>query len=557
VFREGQFAHDLIYESALASVPLPIARQLHAELARYLQAHDGTPARIADHWLAAQQWEAAGQALRRAAVDAGHARRWREQADLLAQAVACFERTGDRAARFEALLARVDALVYCDLGDETLACARAAEAAAADEAEQLRATLALLQVLTHRGDVDASIAVGQRGLALAHASGDRDAQMRLALPLSGNLCDAQRAGEALALLEPLRGWADRGASPAERCEYHIALGMALDQSSRLTEAIGALEQACAIARAESLTATLSEALSNLASAQAKTGRVRRAVELGRQAVGLMTDGEPLAGRPIQSQLMLAHRLRDLGRYAEALPMFETALAAFEAEGSAYWRFAAAHRLALAFLQLGQYARAGRLLAEEVSVHVPRTQALWAMVRAELARLSGPERRRDALGLIRQALDLLGGDPEDGAYRMACLFATAIVPPDEGEALATALAAWANARERYGLAMAAHVRAAGCALAQEAPIRALPHAEAALRLAPDYEADSHYRGELWLTAARTMRALDDRAGAEQWVQAGRAWIDSVARAHVPAEFRDSFLNRNPVNRDLLALATGLG
>jgi len=33
-----------------------------------------------------------------------------------------------------------------------------------------------------------------------------------------------------------------------------------------------------------------------------------------------------------------------------------------------------------------------------------------------------------------------------------------------------------------------------------------------------------------------------------------WVETTAREHVPDEFRDSFLNRNPVNRELLRAAS---
>ncbi|HXF45739.1 MAG TPA: AAA family ATPase [Burkholderiaceae bacterium] len=556
VFRDGAFAHDLIAEAARASVPAPVARELHAELARYLGERGGPVVRIAEHCLASEQWHPAGMALVQCAAEAGRARRWREQAALLERAVACFDRLGDTGARFEALLARVHALIYCDLGEETLASARAAEAAAVTDGQRVRAALALLHVLTHRGDTAEAVAVARRGLDLARASNDQDAEMRFTLPLSGNLCDQQRAADALQLLEPIREWVDANAGPCERCEYYIALGVALDQTSRLGAAIQAFETACAIAREHDATAALAEAMSNLASAHAKVGRVQRAVALGRQAVDLMRGDEPPAGRPMQSQLMLAHRLRDLGHFSEALPLFETALAAFQAAGSTYWWFAAAHRLALAYLQLGQPARAARLLAREPAGEPPRTRAMWTVVRAEAARLSSGDRRQEARALFRQALDLLKNDPENGAYRIATLFATAGVPPEEGEAMATSLAAWANARERFGMAMAAHVRAAQCALAQRAAARALPHVEAALRLAQDYCADSQYRAELWLTAARVLLALGREAEAAEQIKQGCDWVDTLARDHVPAEFRDSFLHRNPVNRELLTLATRL-
>lgn len=549
VFRDGAFAHDLIHEAALASVPPPIARQLHGEIAEYLSAHDVEPQRLAEHRLAAGQWAPAAAALLRAAARSRAARRWREAAEQFAQAADCFERARDATGRFEALAARSQVLVYCDLGDEALASARAAQQAAVEPGQRVRAAVALTELLVHRGDIADALATADAGMALARAYNDRASECRLAVAASGCLCDLQRACEALALLEPLRGWLEANGAPADRCEFLTALGLALDQSSRLSEARRVLEQACELARAAGLTELLSEATSNLASTHAKMGRVRRAAELGAHAVELMRTDAGLAGRPVQSQLMLAHRLRDLGRYAEAIPLFEQALASFRADGSRYWIAAAEHRLALAWLQLGQYARAQRLLAHVPTCDTARAKAMWLAVRAELARVSSAG-GREAVGLVRQAMDVLAGDAEDGAYRIVTLFATAIVPADEGEALATALAAWANARERFGTALAAHVRAAHCALAQSAAGRALPHVEAALRLAPEYDTDSLYRGELWWVAYRVYTASHDPAAARRMLAEGCEWVQAIAREHVPAEFRDGFLHRNPVNRGLL-------
>ena len=98
--------------------------------------------------------------------------------------------------------------------------------------------------------------------------------------------------------------------------------------------------------------------------------------------------------------------------------------------------------------------------------------------------------RDGLPAMRQAL-LMIDNPEDTYRRIATLFATRLVPPEEGEALATGLAAWASARERQGVALAGHVRAAACALQQHAPARALPHSLAALHLSTAREPEKFF------------------------------------------------------------------
>jgi len=553
IFRDGAFVHDVIGEAALASVPAPIARQLHAEIARYLGERNGEPARVAGHWLAAGQWGAAGTALVEAALRSRAALRWTEAAAELDEAARCFERVDDRAARFEALIVRSEVLVYCSLGAESVACARTAWKEASTVDERVRAATVLAGLLAHRGDSAEVIAIGSDALELARSSGDRAAEVRLAMRVSGALSNLQRLPEALALLEPLQAWVDAHAEPMVRADFYMAQGFALDLGSQLTDAVRALEASCAVAIAAGLDIVLAEATSNLATTNAKLGRVRRAAELGRQAVELMRQGEPVAGRSLQTQVLLAHRLRDLGRYAEALPLFDESLAHFRAARSRHWVAAAAHRLAIAWMQLGQFARAQRLLTKDHGDPAPRSQAMWAASRAELARLQAGK-MAEAQRQIRLAIELLEPWPEDGAYRIDTLFATAILAPEEAEPLATGLAAWASARERHGMALAAHMRAAAIAQSIGEWRRALPHVEAALRLAPDFEMDSMNRGELWLAAYRAYAAAGDDALARQVLDEGVGWVRGVASAHVPPEFRESFLHRNPVNRELLRAAT---
>jgi uncharacterized ferritin-like protein (DUF455 family) len=65
----------------------------------------------------------------------------------------------------------------------------------------------------------------------------------------------------------------------------------------------------------------------------------------------------------------------------------------------------------------------------------------------------------------------------------------------------------------------------------------------------------YRAQIWLEA---VRALDETDPDEQrrLVQRAARWVNETAQKRVPPEFRDSFLNRNPVNRELLTLASRL-
>jgi DNA-binding SARP family transcriptional activator len=553
VLRDGAFAHDLIHEAAMASVPAAIARRLHAEIAAFLEAAGTEPARVAGHWTAARRPKEAGAAFTRAAARAGDAGRRVEEASLFERAAECFERCGDGGARFEALLARAEAMIFNDLGEATLAAMHAAEKVARNDDEMMRALLRKAEYLGECSDSEAAVKAGRAGIALARKAQRADLALLFSVVVAGGLCDLRRVDEALALLAPFRERDTTAVAPRSRIGYLIQLGITLDLANRLADALGAFDEAREIAASHGLKDLLANALSNLATTTSKRGELGRAIEFGRQGLQLWRESELLKGTPLQTQALLAHRLRDIGHYDEAISMLEEALQEFRRAGTRHWIFATAHRLALAYAHVGQHARALKLLAEDPADQPVKAQAVWIAHRAEVARLAGGS----ALRPIRVALSMLGGDLDDGNNRLVSLFASAIVPPAEGESMATAIAAWAAARERFGMAIAAHVRAAGCAMARGAPDRARPQIEAALRLFADHEPDNFYRAELWWVASGAFRATGQDAQADRMLVEGAEWIRRIAAEHVTVEYRDTFLERNPVNRALLAAAGGLG
>ncbi|PWB63201.1 MAG: hypothetical protein C3F16_05500 [Betaproteobacteria bacterium] len=553
VLLDGAFAHDLIHEAALASVPAAIARRLHAVIAAFLAAASGEPGRVAGHWLAARRHKEASAAYLQAAARARETGRRMEEARLLDEAAACFAKCGDAGARFEALLSRAEAMIVVDLGDVTLAAVQAAEEAAMTDDQRLRALLRKAEYLGHRSDELAAVEAGRRGLALAKKARRPDLAVLFSVVVAGGLCELRRVGEALEVLEPLRREGDSGLAPRTRAEYFVQLGIAYDLSNRLSEALGAFEAARAVATEHAFRDILATTLSNLATTTSKRGELRRAVDFGRQGLQLWREAEALRGTPLQTQALLAHRLRDIGHYAEAIAMLEEALAEFRRAGTLHWTFGTAHRLALAYSHVGQHERALKLLAEDPAGLPVKARAIWVAHRAEVARLAGGA----ALKPIRVALALLGGDVDDGNNRLVSLFAAPIVPAAEGETMAAAVAAWAEARERFGMAVAAHSRAAGCALVLGAVDRALPQVEAALRLFADYEPDNFYRPELWWVAHQVFARGGRVADAARALADGRDWVEHVAAEHVPPSFRESFLTRNPVNRALLALRPASG
>ncbi|MBA4178509.1 MAG: hypothetical protein C0505_18410 [Leptothrix sp. (in: Bacteria)] len=550
VLVDGAFAHDLIFEAALASVPASVARQLHAEVAAFLAARQGAPARLAQHWAAAGRWREAGAAFQGAAERTLQAGRPADAAALLADAAAAYQRCGLAGPRFEALVER--ARLLCNSQPDAAAQAAVAEvqALAQDAAQHLAALDATLTLAMSRSETHLQLEAGREAQAAARAAGRPELELRFALAVADALCDLRRAGEAVVLLEPFAAWVRAHGATEMQFDYWCGVGMALDYADRLREALPAWDAARDLAQRAGRADMVWRALANAASTLAKMGLVERAALQVEQACGIARAGE--AGEPTvrlhQTHVTWAHRLRDLGRLGPAMGLLEDALVAFERAGAVADRAGTEHRLAQIFQQLGQPARAQLLLAADHAGLPPGLAMMRLVHRADLAHQLG----RDGLPLMRQALAVIA-QPDDVYHRVASLFATRLVPADEGEALATSLAAWASARERLGMALAGHVRAAACALALGAPRRARPHAEAALHLVAERRPDSFYLPELWLVAGRVETALGHAAAAAAHWQAGAAWVQRTAAEHVPEPFRDSFLRRNAVNAELLAAA----
>jgi hypothetical protein len=100
-------------------------------------------------------------------------------------------------------------------------------------------------------------------------------------------------------------------------------------------------------------------------------------------------------------------------------------------------------------------------------------------------------------------------------------------------------------------MAAYARRAGC-LWRHDPALALEAAQRALELAASFDSRDLYRPELYLNAAHAMRAAGLEDEARQQLALARAWImNCVTSGQVPEPFVDSFLHRNPINRDILS------
>ncbi len=557
VLRDGGFTHDLIFEAARDSVPAPIARQLHAEIAAFLEARQAEPARVAQHWIEAGLEVHALPSLLAAGDRAAAAWRSAEEGRLLQRAAQIASTHGIEEARIFAWLLRAHrAHERADLGSiahrEVL---DALECAARSPLELAGAHLARAELLSKQGDGVGAEDRARRGLAALDGQSDRAAN-ELRVDLSGALASSlnnqDRLAEAIDIVracEPqLLALDDR----PRQIEHYGNLGVLLDAANRHAQAEHAHRHAIALARAAADAPSELILRVNLAINLAETGRFAAAIEPLQEAYRIREAAPELRSVAPFLEASLGDVLRCVGRYTESIDWLTRALTVVS-EFAPHFAAGVHNHLALTWLHLGQPARAYQQLQQVAGVteappsHRAKTQLLLA--RCALMR----EDAATAAVALAAARVLTSGAARYATQAQAALLAARLADPEAAYRGATQVVLEAGQHEMQGVRMIALACAARSALACGQTAAAVGHAVEALALWPEHMPDDFYIGEVWLAAVETLRASGDPR-ADALLASACAWIRDVARDSVPDAFRDSFLNRNPSNRALLASAS---
>lgn len=553
VLRDEAFAHDLVSDAVLRSVPQVVARRVHAQCAAWLSDHGGEPARVARHWQQGGRPAEAAAAFELAAQRAGQASRRHEQASLYEQAARAYADAGQTEARFEALTSRVAALNLARVDQAALAEAEALHAQAGTEMQRLRATRVWADLLAQHGQGQRAAEIGIPGLALAQRLGAHDEQVRLAGVLVHALCPIGRAEEAYGLMLPLRAWVDQSSDDELRHLWYGYWAATLGHIGRLREAVTSYDVAIACAERTGRRDSVGSTLLNLTVVLRTMGQFGRALETSRRGLSLMSDDPEATSSRTLARLMHARDLAETGHHGPALRMFEDLLPPLQAMGSPFWTLAAETSLASLWLHLGQYARALQLLQTADEATPPWMRAGRRLLRMEIAQAMGQPL---PMAEVMQARELTAGD----VYRESGIAVRALRAVDAEQVLAQAphWAEVARSHERFGVLLAVQVFEARAATALQRPAQAATAARAALDLLDEgYSPEAMYLPELHLVAWQALRAAGAPAEAQAALSAGARWVRQTALPQVPAPFIDSFLHRNPVNCALLAAASGSG
>jgi DNA-binding SARP family transcriptional activator len=551
LLRDGAFAHDLILDSTRASVPAPVARQLHAEIAAYLQERGAEPARVAHHWLDAGRDPEALAALREAAERARLALRKRDEIALRERALPIAERLAQPDAAFELALSNFEAQMVVDRTCIDDAVFQRLDRLAVVPGQQLRLLLAQADYLMSTGQLAQAAPRAEQAAALARAQGDtvREIEgLRCAAACASYGGDSQRAVD---LLQPaLPRVLEHLAEHSDRAAYFADLASCLDNADQPLQASGfhrrALDEVVAVNRWDLAAVICANLSHNLKS----TGRVQQAFDHAQQARRHALAVDAARGATYNLDTMELALLRDLARYTQALEAGDVALASMHQNPS---RAAVVHgHMAWLWMQLGQHTRAWQ--AMEAARAAPVPAPLQARVSQLHGRLLLALQQPGAWAAFEQAQ---AEAPLTGRTLMKALVAldhARTLPPAEALARCEQIAQQCSALRFVGVALSAHARAAAFALEAGEPDRAVAHARRVLSGPADITADDLYPAERWLVAARACAAAGLHAEAREALDAGRAWVLQTSQEQVPPPYRDSFLQHNAVNRELLALAS---
>jgi DNA-binding SARP family transcriptional activator len=551
VIRDGGFAHDLVFEATRASVPQPIAQSMHERIARHLAARGAEPAQVAPHWAGAARWREAGVAYAAAARRAQAASLRAHEVDDWQRAAEAFDRAGARADAFQARCDSVPALIVVQGVAPARALAGALVDAAQGDAERAAAWIATALAALMAGDHAQGIAAASEAATLARALDSGPLALEAACLQAVGLTQAGRPAEGLAIIEPRRAAAERAdTAPRLRGRFWSDYAYALNGVRRLRDTAFALEQAIANAQSLGDLAEQATLTSNLATVKGNLGHVDEALALAQRALVLQDElgaTEGPEGGVVHTYVGLY--CGALGRYTEALEHLDLALARFARDRQTLWIAIAANHKAQLMMDLGQWARARQALEYEAP-SVTWVRARRTILAARIERALGEAGAGLALQEAQQTL--AGGD--DPHVRMHLALDLALhQPAADAQQRCDEVERWAAGLEFAGVAQKARLRGAQARVrAGQTAAAAQVVREAVAQLDALPPADL-YRGEAWWIAAEVFDANGDGDDALMALARGAQWVRRVALPNVPEPYRDSFLQRNPSNRALLAAA----
>lgn len=549
IINEGAFAHDLIFEATLRSVPDAIAIVLHRAIAQALEADTHAPARLAHHWHSAREWARAAPQFESAARAAHAASRPVESLAAWDAAARCHEQAGARDAAFQARCDAIEAAIVVGPADKVGVRVDALVVESRTEAERLSALIAQAQHLATGAAHARATVITAEAMTIARRLGKRRQEFMAASIHGVALTMTGQAAAGLALLEAMAPALDEAGDASVECEFCSLFGYALHAVGRVRECVVWFERAVDMAQRLGETSMLAINLGNLAGTLGRLGQGERALDLALRAQAVQARLGELRGEPYAISLLNVGIFYLIaGRFGEALAAHQQALDLAREGKAATLAAVIEHHLANAFVGLGQPARARQMLASVMGDAPPAVEARRAIVEWRItafATRQGPER-------LQQALLKLGSQGSTIERLGLELAIAAALPAQEGLVWSRQLRQKAMADDLPTVAVTASIRLAEAQRLTGNHEAAAASARTAVAEAAGSCPYDMPPPEFWWLAFQAFDSAGCDAEALHALRSGADWVRQAV-AHVPEAFRDSFLHRSQHIPQLLAMA----
>ncbi len=537
------FMHDLIGEAAHRLLPRPIAEVLHGRVAIHLAQHGASAARLAHHLLSAGDEAAAVPHLASAARQAWQLGRSRETREAFFRAAAIELARGRPDAAFDLLFDCAESLT--ELGP-LAALNEAVERMAPlvrTPSQQARVTLFRAIDLHKCGDDVGFLKLIDSALALAVTSEDRIVEGECRFAKGYYAAHDGRLGEAVQLLETTAALQRSIGRETRALSVEMNTNLMRLWTGQARYALGEL-QALQQRLGSRSSQTLAMLLARVALCETHLGRFDAAGMTARRALEALRNTDMIGIDLAANIRIVADVQRRCGHWGEALAVIEELQPGLGPQGDPQQRLA--ETLAEIYLDLGRPELAHRHIeafaaASQFSARTRQRTLLlrWGYALATSTGFATAAALEAAMHsenlLIGCELMLAAGRSlrSEATVADCALLIERCEPEGLHEQLGPlhALQAWLWAREG------------------NAPAAEANGARAEVLLGGDSAAVMPALCGLWL--ARASRALGQPTAATRRAERAAAWLRQRAHSSVPAEFRDSFLQRNPVHAELLA------
>jgi len=552
VLRGEAFSHDLVHEAALRAVPRGLRQALHRRWAALLeQEGDAFPARTAAHWERGLRWSEAGRAWFRAAQAARRVGQLAAQTTLLESAARCHREAGDRAACFDALLARLEGVHLREGGAAVLAALPEVEQLADTTAQRVGCRIERIEALLEQGRAQEAAEEAARALDEVR-DGHADLALRVRSQLAMALAQSRQEGAALTQATQAVQMARGRGDPEVALKALNALMYVHWSAGRLADAVTAQREELACAESIGDRTLMVASRISLAALLAGVGDVRSTYEHARSAraqhhdLGLSQGSTPF----ILNSTVLGAAAAALGHFDEALAALHEAVERAGSEAAAAVRAKALIAQAALWLALGRGDRAHTLAEQVPAEGIPpgmQMQAAWLLARSAQTQQTSPRpywQRFDRLATQHAELPLVLGATFELSYREAA--PASIERLRRARAECAALGLHGTARTLASRELARWLEVPGPAAA-----------EASLALARELEEHAAhglsargYPPETWWHLAQAFARGGEDARERACMDLARRWVEAAMARMAPA-LRHAFAEGNAVNRVLLA------